>query len=389
MNLTFTAQELAWRDEVRAFLDAELPEDKAFDHDFCEDNDLWRFAFEFTKKVADNGWVGLTWPVEYGGLARSVTERFIMAEEFTYRDAPMVNSIGYGLAAGTLLVGGTEDQKKRFLPEIARFDTFWAEGLTEPDSGSDLASLSTRAVRDGGDWVVNGQKTYTTWGHHADVMYLAARTNPEAPLHHGISIFCLDLKLPGVTLSPLYNLGGGRQNHTYFDDVRIPGDMLIGEEGRGWSYIMNAFYASGGASALHAKMQRMLDQVVEYCKTTSRHGSPLIKDPIVRGQLAELATMLETERLLAYEAVGNAVNKRPPAFGGALGVVVAKENQPRFAQICNQIVGPLCQLKSESSWAPIGGDTEAWYRQSYANHAGGAPQVKRMVLATRGLGLPR
>jgi 3-oxocholest-4-en-26-oyl-CoA dehydrogenase alpha subunit len=389
MDFSFTAEENAWRKEVQAFLDAELPPERAFDHDFCEDAEMWDFAFEFTRRVGRKGWIGLTWPVEYGGLGRPLVERLIMAEEFAYRDAPLVNLIGFGLAAGTLLVGGTEEQKKRFLPEIARFEQFWAEGLTEPDSGSDLASLSTRAVRDGSDWIVNGQKTYTTWGRHADVMYLAARTDPDAARHHGISIFCVDLKAPGVTLSPLPNLGGGRQNHTYFDDVRVPGDMLLGEEGKGWGYIMNAFYAAGGASAHHATLQRMLDRTVDHCRSTTRRGTTLINDPHVRAQLAEMALMVEAERLLAYESLSDAVTGRPPQFAGALGVVVRKENQPRFAQLCHQIAGPLSQLRAESRWAPAGADVEAWYRQSYANHAGGAPQVKRMVLATRGLGLPR
>ncbi len=246
MDYTFTAEEHAFRKEVQAFLDAELPDEMAFNHEFNEDPELWKFAFDFTRKLGEKGWIGMTWPVEYGGSGRSSVDRLIFAEEIERREAPMVNSIGWGLAAGALLVGGTEEQKKRFLPGIARFDRFWAEGLTEPDSGSDLASLSTRAERDGDDWIITGQKTYTTWGHHADVMFLAARTNPDVPRHQGISVFCLDLKAPGISLSPLYNLGGGRQNHTYIDHVRVPGDQLIGEEGKGWSYIMNAFYAGGG-----------------------------------------------------------------------------------------------------------------------------------------------
>jgi alkylation response protein AidB-like acyl-CoA dehydrogenase len=136
-------------------------------------------------------------------------------------------------------------------------------------------------------------------------------------------------------------------------------------------------------------MRLMLDEVVEYCKVTTRAGVLLIKDPIVRSQLAELELMVETERLLTYEALSNATNGRPPQFGGALGVVVSKENKPLFAQIISQIVGPLAQLRKESRWAPFEGGAEAWYRWSYANHAGGTSQVKRMVLATRGLGLPR
>jgi alkylation response protein AidB-like acyl-CoA dehydrogenase len=221
------------------------------------------------------------------------------------------------------------------------------------------------------------------------VLYLAARTDPDAPRHQGISIFCLDLRAPGVSFSPLYNLGGGRQNHTYLEDVRIEGDMLLGEEGHGWSYIMSAFYASGGVGAGHAKYQRLLDQLVAYCEVTKRHGRLLIDDPDVRDKLAELDLMVETQRLLTYEAIGLATGGLPAKYAGALPIVVMKEMMPRFSELTQHIVGPLSQLAEGSRWAPNGGDVEAGYRHSFANHAGGTAQVKRMVLATRGLGLPR
>ncbi|MEE9286141.1 MAG: acyl-CoA dehydrogenase family protein [Dehalococcoidia bacterium] len=387
MDLTFTPQQEAWRQEVKDFLARELPREYAFDHEFEERDDLWEFAFEFTRKVGARGWIGLTWPKAYGGLERTPVERSIMMEEFGLAEAPLINLIGWGLAAGSLLFMGTEEQKQRFLPPIGRMQTFWAEGLTEPDAGSDLASLKTTAVRDGDSWVVNGQKTFTTWGSRADVLYLAARTDPDVPKHKGLSIFCLDLKLPGVSMTPLYNLGGGRQNHTFLDNVRIPADMLIGEENQGWYAIMNSFYGGGGAGGA-GKQQHIFSQLVQYCKETRRDGVPLSKDPIVRSQLAELRIMLETMKMLGWEGLSLAENRGAPPFGGALGVVVYKETTPRFAQLCLDILGPLGQLKS-GPWAPLAGQVEALYRQSYANHAGGTPQVKRMVLATRGLGLPR
>ncbi len=388
MEFRFSPEQEAWREEVRAFLDRELPPAKAFDTEFVEDDELWEFALAFTRKLGERGWIGLTWPREYGGLGRPVVDRFILAEELTWREAPIVNVIGWSLAAGTLLLFGSEEQKRRFLPPIARGETFWVEGLSEPGAGSDLANLSCTAVRDGRDWIVNGQKTYTTWGSRADVMYLAARSEPGSTRHQGISVFCVDLKAPGVTLSPLYNLGGGRQNHTYFDNVRVPGDRLIGEEGRGWHYIMNAFYGGGSGYAAHMSFQRMLEEVVVHCKTHRRGGRLLIHDPQVRQQLAELAELVEAARVLMYEGLSNAEQRRPPAFAGALTVVVLKEMRPRFAQLCHRILGPLCQLKP-GRFAPLEGHAEAWYRESFANHAGGTPQVKRMVLATRGLGLPR
>ena len=387
MDLTFTPQQETWRQEVRDFLDKELPPDKAFDHEFSEDDELWDFAFDFTKKVGQKGWIGLTWPREYGGLERPAVERSIMMDEFGYAEAPMINMIGWGLAANSLLIGGTDEQKKRFLPPIAKMETFWAEGLTEPDAGSDLASLQTSARRDGDYWVVNGQKTFTTWGARADVLYLAARTDPDVPKHKGISIFCLDLNQPGISFSPLHNLGGGRQNHTFIDNVRIPNDMMVGEEGMGWYYIMNAFYGGGGRGAA-AGERRILNELIAYCQETTRNGQPMSKDPIVRQQLAELAILVETMKLLGWEGLSMAERSDPPRFGGALATVVFKETVPKFHALCTRVLGPLSQLKG-GRWAPLAGRIEAGYRHSYANHAGGTPQVKRMVLATRGLGLPR
>ena len=386
MDLTFTPEQEAWRQEVKDFLAKELPPDKAFDHEFNEDDELWKFAREFSEKVGAKGWIGLTWPKEYGGLERSSVEKAIMMEEFAYGEAPLINMIGWGLAARSLLIGGTHEQKLKFLPPIGKMETLWVEGLTEPDAGSDLASLKTTARRDGDHWIVNGQKTFTTWGARGEVLYLAARTDPDAPKHKGISIFCLDLEQPGVSFSPLYNLGGGRQNHTFLDNVRVPHDMMIGEEGMGWYYIMNSFYGGGGGGS--ATQRRVLDDLIAYCRETTRNGKPLGKDPIVRAQLAELSIMVETMKLLGWEGLSISERNEAPAFGGALGVVVFKETVPKFAQLCTEVIGPLSQLKG-GKWAPLAGNIEALFRHSFANHAGGTSQVKRMVLATRGLGLPR
>jgi alkylation response protein AidB-like acyl-CoA dehydrogenase len=388
MNVWETAE--AFREEVREFLDRELPPQARFDHEFTEDEELWALGYEFTRKVAQRGWIGLTWPKEYGGLGRSFADRLVLAEEIGRREAPLINNIGWGLAAGSLLAGGTHEQKLRFLPPIAKMETFWAEGLSEPDAGSDLAGLSTTASRRGDEWVINGQKTYTTWGTRADVLYLAARTDPDAPRHRGISIFCLDVHTPGVTLTPMWNIAGGRQNHTYLDDVRVPADMLIGEEGRGWDFIMRAFYESGPTVATYTVIERQLAHVVEYCRTTTRHGRKLIDDPVVRQQIAEIALAAQAERLLAWERVADAVHGRPPAFGGAIGAVVNKEHRARVAQVVSEIVGPLGFLTGHhDDRLPFGGELPDWFLRSFGNHAGGTSQVKRMVLATRGLGLPR
>ncbi len=381
--------EEAWRREVRDFLRDELPAEQAFNTEFDDAPEQWQTAVAFSRKVARKGWVGLTWPTEYGGAGLTAREQLVLLEEFAAADAPMLNSVGQFLVAGTLLVGGSEEQKKRLLPGIASMDTLWAEGLTEPEAGSDLGSLRTSAVREGDDWVITGQKAYTSWGPMSDMLYVAARTALDSGPGSAISIFCVDLRAAGVTLHPMRNFGGGVQSTTYLDRVRVPGDALIGEVGQGWRYIMAAFYASGGVEPIYASQEARLRRLIQHCRQTVVAGRPRIEDPSVRTKLAELARMVESQRLLAYESIGNTVAKRKQPFDGGVLQVVAKEWEPMFAQIFDEILGAGSQLTKSGRWAPMSGAPEAWYRQSFANHAGGTPQVKRMVLATRGLGLPR
>ena len=388
MDLTFAPDLEAWREEVRTFLHETVPPEYQFESDFDEDEEKWAFAEEWNRQLGQKRWVGIDWPEEYEGLGKPRIYRSIMMEEFGYHDAPLLNTIGWGLAASAVLSFGTDEQKKKFIPPIIKFETHWVEGLTEPDSGSDLASLKTTAVRDGDDWIVNGQKTFTTWGSHGEVLYLAARTNPDAPKHRGITIFCMDMKLPGVTMSPLFNLAGGRQNHTFMDNVRIPNDMMVGEEGMGWHYIMNSFYGGAGGGSM-AKLRRVFEKLVDHCKTTNRNGRPLSKDPYVRHRLADLAIEIETLKMVGWDGLSRMENKGPVEHGGALGTVIFKEFQPRFGQLCMEILGPLGQIQEGSRWAPMQGEVEHSFRKSFANHAGGTSQVKRMVMATRGLGLPR
>ncbi|MGX1932008.1 acyl-CoA dehydrogenase family protein [Microbacterium resistens] len=374
-----------WRAEIRAFLDAELPKEHAFNPEFDDAPEQWAIALEFSRKVAAKGWIGLTWPVEYGGKGLPPVANQILLEELYAADAPMINSVGIFLAAGTILVGGTEEQKKRLLPEIANMRVLWAEGLTEPEAGSDLGSLRTKAVRDGEEWVITGQKAFTSWGPMSDVLYVAARTSTDEAARDAISIFVVDLKSPGVTLHPMRNYGGGVQSTTYLDHVRVPADALIGEEGMGWSYIMRAFYASGTVEPIYAMQEERLRALIAHCRSIPG----LLDDPHVRADLTELADIVQTQRLMAYEIIGDNAAGRQTPWGGGVQQVIAKESEPLFAQIYDRVLGPASQLRPGAPGAVLDGRPEAWYRQSFANHAGGTSQLKRMVLATRGLGLPR
>ncbi|WP_024793979.1 acyl-CoA dehydrogenase family protein [Tomitella biformata] len=383
--MTLAQEHEAWRAEIREFLDAELPQENAFNPEFDDAPDQWAIAVEFSKKVAAKGWIGLTWPVEYGGKGLSPIANQIFLEELYAADAPMINTVGIFLAAGTILVGGTEEQKKRLLPDIANMRTLWAEGLTEPEAGSDLGALQTKAVLEGDEWVITGQKAFTSWGPMSDVLYVAARTATDPSSRDAISIFVVDLRSPGVTLHPMRNYGGGVQSSTYLDHVRVPKTSLIGEEGKGWQYIMRAFYASGTVEPIYAMQESRLRDLIAHCKTIPGK----LDDPRAQADLAELAGMIQTQRLLAYEIIGDNANGRQTPWGGGVQQVAAKEYEPLFAQIYDRVLGPASQLRSGSAHAPLNGKPEAWYRQSFANHAGGTSQLKRMVLATRGLGLAR
>lgn len=385
MRALLTKAQEQWRSEVREFLAAELPPGKAFNPEFDDAPEQWQIALDFSAKVAAKGWIGLTWPVEYGGAGRPAIDNQILLEEFAVADAPMVNSVGIFLAAGTILVGGSEEQKRTLLPDIASMRTLWAEGLTEPEAGSDLGSLQTKATRDGDEWVISGAKAYTSWGPMSDVLYVAARTSTGESTRDAISIFCVDMTSDGVTLHPMRNFGGGVQSSTYLDNVRVPGTALIGEEGRGWQYIMRAFYASGTVEPIYSLQEARLKELLSYCRTQPG----VLDDPRVNSDIAELALMIQSQRLLAYEIIGNNTAGRAHTYGGGVQQVAAKEYEPLFAQIYDRVLGPTSQLTSQSLYAPLGGKPEAWYRQSFANHAGGTAQLKRMVLATRGLGLPR
>lgn len=374
-----------WRQEVRDFLDAELPAERALNSEFEDAPNQWQYAVEFSRKLAAKGWIGLTWPKEYGGAGRTGIENQILLEELYAANAPTVNSVGWFLAAGTILAGGTEEQKRTLLPPIARMETLWAEGLTEPEAGSDLGSLRTQAVRDGEDWIITGQKAFTSWGPMSDVLYVAARTGAADPRARAISIFIVDLSSEGISLHPMRNFGGGVQSTTFLDGVRVPSSALIGEAGKGWDYIMRAFYASGTVEPIYSSQEDRLHALVQHCKEV---GS-VPGDQRVCADIAELSAMVQAQRLLAHELVGDYAAGRGTAYDGGVQQVIAKEFEPLFAQVFDRVIGPRSQLTGASEHSILNGQPEAWYRQSFANHAGGTPQLKRMVLATRGLGLPR
>jgi len=385
-----------WRSEVREFFDSEAPRNFFFDYDYDEDPIRWAEYLKFWRKMGEKKWVALTWPEKYYGLGKSAIEKWVLHEEMINYDIPSYPIIGLAVS-GAVLRLGTEEQRMFHLKGIAEVTTLWGEGYTEPQAGSDLASLTTRAHRDGDHWVLNGQKTLGTAAHHAQWMSVLARTDPNSKKHNGLSCFLVPLDTPGISMAPLHNMANGQQNHTFFDNVRVSADCLLGEEGQAWPQV---WFGQGGdrldrggpAPDGHPfRVIRMLNTIVDYCRTTRRRGVRMADDPVIRLQLAELMSGVEVMKLHVFESYSalSASN----GFGGRaarsfISQAFYKEFWPRMAQICMEIVGPMAQLHG-GKWAVLDGRVQQYFRASFGNHAGGTSQLKRMSLATRGLGLPR
>lgn len=391
---TTTPRLEALREEVRTWLEENLPpEYEGFVWDFNEDAEDWSFYRDFWKKQGAKGWIEPHWPAEYGGAEMSTRAAQVVRDEFGRRRAGGLAGIGMSVGPCILRLG-TEAQKKAFLPGMAAGEIMWGEGYTEPGSGSDLASLRTRAERDGDEWVINGQKTFCTAGHHCNWIIIAARTDPDYSLRHkGISYFLSPMDAPGIELRPLYNIADGRQNHVFLDDLRVPADRMLGDLNQGWSQIwfgiggnpLPTFADDDPGPEMDYEPPRigqawLLDQLVQYCRETERFGRPLSEDSAIRRQLAELTVEVEIQKMTGYEGTC--------PYGSHLHQAMSKELQPRFAQACMDIIGPLAQIQT-GKWAPLAGEFDRLYRRSFGNHAGGTSQLKRMVVATRALGLPR
>jgi alkylation response protein AidB-like acyl-CoA dehydrogenase len=403
LDLQLTPEQLRLRAEVEAFLRRELPPEWAGDDMLRDDTDAyWEFSRAFGRKLAATGWPTMHWPVEYGGQAADRVTLAVYNETLAYHEAPRNHAVisGVSLLGGLVLTHGTEEQKQRFLPPLRTNDLTAVSGHSEPGAGSDLAALQTSALRDGDEYVVNGQKVWNSYAHRVDWIVLAARTDPGAPRHRGISVLLVERRAPGVTVRPIENMAGGHpQAVIYFDNVRVPRTNLIGEEHRGWYILNDTRFGGGSPVAAPAGMRRLFDDFVRYCRGTTRNGVPLSADPIVRHRLADLGVSLNAWYWLAWRQISMAEHGARMteartggglhSLAGSVTSLLAKEWKPAFLNAVMDIADLPALLRSGSPWAPWAGKMERHYRASFDNHRHGTPEILRMVVATRGLGLPR
>ena len=392
MDLRDTPEEAVWREEVRAFIDRELPQrfkDEPMDSE--EAAALWGDPdmMAWRSKLAERGWIAPSWPKEYGGAALTLMQQFIMGEEMAEAYAPSVGGAGISMVGPTLIAHGTEEQKKEFLSKILSGETFFCQGFSEPEAGSDLASLRTRAVRDGDEYVINGQKTWTSMAHHANWMFLLARTDAEAPKHKGISYFLVEMKAPGIEVRPLPDITGNVMfNEVFFDNVRVPATNIVGEENRGW-YIATTTLDFERASAIGAVVA--LRQTVEQLIRIAKEGgemSTLSRNPGLRQELADRMIEVQVTRLMAYQIVSMLGRGLIPNYQASMLKTFATETVQRVAGTGVHLLGLYGGLYGEK--APEKGAISRSYLNTLGlTIAAGTSEIQRNIIATRGLGLPR
>ena len=399
MEFAYTAEQQALRDEVQRFIQENVNEDVRSEIENTDEMSQGPLVRDLRKKVAAKGWVGISWPKEYGGQDGSRIDQYIVEEEFSRIG---VGVGGAGSGAPAILAAGTEEQKKTLLPGLISGEITLALGFTEPQAGADLASLQCRAVRDGDDFVINGQKMYTSSAHYASHIYLMARTDPDAPKHRGISIFIFPMNTPGITVRPLWTIqndppapigttyGQRRTNETFFEDVRVPATCMLGEENQGW-YVgaMGLNLDRVGASRYLISVRRDED-IINWAKDNDLGGHDVSQDPAIRDRLAELWIEAQVCRLMTMRSMSLMERGVTFTYEGAAEKVWAPEHGVRTTETISQILGPYAQLMSTSEEAIEHGlfaHNLLGSFQSGINH--GSVQVMRDQIARRGLGLPR
>ncbi|MCW3033284.1 MAG: acyl-CoA dehydrogenase [Solirubrobacterales bacterium] len=378
MDLTFSPQEIAFRDELRGWLAANQPD--AAPVDGGEDAQ-YQWRRDWQRRLYDAGWAAPAWPVEYGGRGASLTESAIYYEEIGRSRSPLAaNTLGLLLGGPTLMVWGTDEQKERYLPPILSAEEIWCQGFSEPEAGSDLASLKTRAVKDGEEWVVTGQKVWTSGAQYSKWCMLVARTDGDVPKHKGLTYFLMDMEQDAVQVRPLRQITGEDEfNELFIEEARIPDANVIGGVGNGWKVALTTLMneRAGLGFALQIRLRQLLDDTIA---VAAERG--LLEDPVYADELAELHTRCESIRLLAWKGLTDVERYGQPGPEGSLVKWLWSDTNQRLTQLAVDIVGPAA-LTAGTSWS------YEFLRARGNTIEGGTTEVLKNIVAERVLGLPR
>ncbi len=391
MDFDFSPEQLAFRDEVEAFLDAN---DDPVVFDVTREN-MAQVADiperrALMAKVGEQGWLGITWPKEWGGQEGDGVYEYLLNEALARRGGPQIGK-GVGIIGKTILRHGSEKMQKEFLPKILSNEIDFAVGYSEPDAGSDAASMKLKATRDGDGWRLNGQKTWTTSAHFAEWYWVGARTDPEAPKHHGITLFLVPLDDPGITINAIWTMGDERTNDVFFDNVFVHDDYVVGELNHGFQYISEALDLERFTMFTYSPIKQRLDLLCDYLATEEIDGEPLREDPVIRKQIARLATEAEVAVVLGLRFVAKSMKGgAPPTSEASEYKLYATELSKRLANVSMDLGGPGSQLRVKTEEAPMKGRAESTYRYTVIDTVGGGgSEIQKNIIARRKLGLPK
>ena len=390
MNFDFSPEQVAFAKDVERFLDA---------NDDPEVFDLTRENMAqivdtpkrraLMRKLGEQGWLGITWPKEWGGQEGEGVYEYILNEALAGRGGPQIGK-GVGIIGKTILAHGNDRLKREFLPKILANEVEFAVGYSEPDAGSDAASMKLRATKDGDGWRLNGQKTWTTSAHFAEWYWVGARTDPDNK-HRGITLFLVPLDDPGITINAIWTMGDERTNDVFFDNVFVPDDYVVGDVNSGFQYISEALDLERFTMFTFSPIAQRLDLLCEHVATETRDGVPLREDPVIRQQVARLVTEAEVARVLGLRVVAQSMKGgAPPTTESSEYKLYATELSKRLANASMDIGGPGSQLRVKTAEAPMAGRAESTYRYTVIDTiGGGASEIQKNIIARRKLGLPK
>jgi alkylation response protein AidB-like acyl-CoA dehydrogenase len=390
VNFDYSTEELAFRDEVRAFLrehaTPEVADPRREGMAQLVDTPERR---AFMRKLAERGWLGMSWPKEYGGGDAPGIYEYILNEELASVGAPFIGK-GVGIVGKTIIRHGSERMKQEFLPKILGAEVEFAIGYSEPNAGSDLASMQMRATRTDGGWILKGQKRFTTSAHFADWYWVAARTDPEAVKHKGITLFLVPMDHPDISVVGMPTMGDDEiTNEVFLDDVFVGDDYVVGEVNKGWYYISEALDFERFTLFTVSQYIGKYTALRSYIRTAARDGKPLRDDPRVRRTMAQLATQIELAKAICLKVIAKASAGEVPNLESAMFKLHTTQLGYRFADEFLRIVGPQGALRRGTPDAVLDGRFENYYRYSVVDTVGaGTSEVQRNIIARRGLGLP-
>ena len=388
MDFDLSPDELAFQREVEAFLAANASSEvmDANPEQLSQTVDT-PAKRAFMRKLAERGWLGMSWPKQYGGQEKSGIYDFILTEALSRWGAPQPGK-GVGIVGKTIIRNGNEKLKQFFLPRIMRGEIEFAIGYSEPQAGSDAASMQLRAQKVPGGWKLDGRKIWTTSAHFADWYWLGARTDASQK-HNGITLFLLEMNHPGLTIHPTWTIGDERTNEVFFDDVFIGDDFVVGQVNRGWTYICEALDLERFAMMPVGPLEKKVEALAGWARTATRDGAPVRREPRVRRAIAHAATQLEVSRMLQRRVISEALKDRVPTVQSSQYKLFMNETGQRVANAALDLLGAEAQLKPGSDDAPIGGRFERSYRYTVVDTiGGGTSEIQKNIIARRGLGLP-